>query len=290
MVIAQILYLTTMMWKESLPFDVMTPWYDLLPNGTKDTQNEAILRKSGRNLVLAAADPDTESAPGISDPAFWDLIFGLLTSLGSCAGSVCVLLKAVRSSRPYPDGFEMVPNSLNQSSNPEPIEPTPSGILFLERGELIFTIFGLLAEAATFVIDFNVYNAHDETVVPELIPLITKFYALFLKALSVIKDITGYGLIGTEFYPSIGNLLNSSVPGVIDWIYSEKQLSDDVAAIANLLTFFGGLCDIGTIVLAETGQEEIEWGPFGVSCSVNIIEAILVFTYGFKLGPFGRKT
>jgi hypothetical protein len=41
----------------------------------------------------------------------------------------------------------------------------------LERGELIFTIFGLLAEAATFVIDFNVYNAHDETVVPELIPV-----------------------------------------------------------------------------------------------------------------------
>jgi hypothetical protein len=70
MVIAQILYLTTMMWKESLPFDVMTPWYDLLPNGTKDTQNEAIPRKSGRNLVLAAADPDTESSPGVSVSRF----------------------------------------------------------------------------------------------------------------------------------------------------------------------------------------------------------------------------
>ena len=75
MIIAQILYLTTMMWKESLPFDVMTPWYDLLPKDSKDTKYKPMLRKFGRNpfpgpVVLAAADSSIESAPGISVSRF----------------------------------------------------------------------------------------------------------------------------------------------------------------------------------------------------------------------------
>jgi hypothetical protein len=48
-------------------------------------------------------------------------------------------------------------------------KPTPSGLLFLETGETIFTIFGLIAEAATFVIAFH--NYHPDSPVAEVIPV-----------------------------------------------------------------------------------------------------------------------
>ncbi|KDQ12832.1 hypothetical protein BOTBODRAFT_403108 [Botryobasidium botryosum FD-172 SS1] len=316
LLVAQITYLITMIWKGKLPFDVMQPWYEWLPKDgsaiklfkvTKKDETTKSEDNAGSTTVAASALPqlrvvraaaaasdspaqDTKEeaqSPSGSWVTFMDIVFNFLVSCATCGASACTVGSGIVAASNLPPGYTPVrPNNAAASAVSD--APTSAGCASFMNAERIFTVFGLTAETASLVtacfIPPNDSSLRERTVLVKLLALVLKGIALSSQyAISSVNyTLPPLAPLVNDCLPPLANILNSLPPGI--WAYSESE-KNEAAKMALAISFENSIaagCDIATNILSEYKQAELKWIPLAFSVSFNIAQGLQGLEYGLN--------